>query len=96
MTLRSSTGPALCPRCPREMTAARARIEVAALQTLLTVLGALMLLASRRVDRFRRQVTRDLLLEIRSADGAASSTDSRRPRGGCRCRATPASAPSAR
>ena len=29
-----------------------------------------MALASRRVDRFRRQVTRDLLLEIRSADGA--------------------------
>jgi len=29
-----------------------------------------MALASRRVDRFRRQVTRDLLLEIRSDDGA--------------------------
>ena len=29
-----------------------------------------MALASRRVDRFRRQVTRDLLLEIRSEDGA--------------------------
>jgi hypothetical protein len=52
------------------MTAARARIEVAALQTLLTILGVLMMLASRRVNRFRRQVTRDLLLEIRSADGA--------------------------
>jgi hypothetical protein len=52
------------------MTAIRARIEVAALQVLLTVLGVLMMLASRRVDRFRRQVTRDLLLEIRSADGA--------------------------
>jgi hypothetical protein len=52
------------------MHAARARIEVAALQTLLTVLGVLMVLASRRVNRFRRQVTRDLLLEIRSADGA--------------------------
>jgi hypothetical protein len=52
------------------MTAARARIEVAALQTLLTVLGVLMNLASRRMDRFRRQVTRDLLLEIRSTDGA--------------------------
>ena len=70
MTLRSSTGPALSQQSPPEMTAACARIEVAALQTLLTVLGALMMLASRRVDRFRRQVTRDLLLEIRSADGA--------------------------
>ena len=48
----------------------RARIEVAALQALLTGLGLLMALASRRVDRFRRQVTRDLLLEIRSDDGA--------------------------
>jgi hypothetical protein len=52
------------------MTAARTRIEVAALQTLLTTLGVLMVLASRRVDRFRRQVSRDLLLEICSADGA--------------------------
>jgi hypothetical protein len=52
------------------LPAARTRIEVAALQTLLTALGVLMMLASRRVDRFRRQVTRDLLLEIRSADGA--------------------------
>jgi hypothetical protein len=52
------------------MSALRARIEVAALQTLLTGLGALMALASRRVDRFRRQVTRDLLLEIGSDDGA--------------------------
>ena len=52
------------------MSALRARVEVAALQTLLTGLGALMALASRRVDRFRRQVTRDLLLEIRSDDGA--------------------------
>jgi hypothetical protein len=52
------------------MTAVRTRIEVAALQTLLTVLGLLMRQASRRVDRFRRQVTRDLLIEIRSADGA--------------------------
>jgi hypothetical protein len=51
------------------MTAAR-RIEVAALQMLLTGLGVLMMLASRCVDRFRRQVTRDLLIEIRSADGA--------------------------
>ena len=48
----------------------RARVEVAALQALLTGLGVLMALASRRVDRFRRQVTRDLLLEIRSDDGA--------------------------
>jgi hypothetical protein len=52
------------------MPAARTRIEVAALQTLLTALGVLMALASRRVERFRRQVTRDVLLEIRSADGA--------------------------
>jgi hypothetical protein len=48
----------------------RARAEVAALQALLTGLGVLMALASRRVDRFRRQVTRDLLVEIRSDDGA--------------------------
>ena len=52
------------------MSALRARAEVAALQALLTGLGVLMALASRRVDRFRRQVTRDLLLEIRSDDGA--------------------------
>ena len=52
------------------MAAVRARAEVAALQALLTGLGVLMALASRRVDRFRRQVTRDLLLEIRSDDGA--------------------------
>lgn len=51
------------------MTAAR-RIEVAALQMLLTGLGVLMMLASTCVDRFRRQVTRDLLIEIRSVDGA--------------------------
>jgi hypothetical protein len=52
------------------MSALRARLEVAALQALLTGLGVLMVLASRRSDRFRRQVTRDLLIEIRSADGA--------------------------
>lgn len=52
------------------MSALRARLEVAALQALLTVLGVLMVLASRRMDRFRRQVTRNLLIEIRSADGA--------------------------
>jgi hypothetical protein len=52
------------------MSALRIRVEVAALQALLTTLGVLMALASRRVDRFRRQVTRDLLLEIRSDDGA--------------------------
>jgi hypothetical protein len=52
------------------MHALRTRIEVGALHALLTVLGVLMLLASRRVDRFRRQVTRDLVLEIRSTDGA--------------------------
>jgi hypothetical protein len=52
------------------MSALRARVEAAALQALLTVLGVLMVLASRRIDRFRRQVTRNLLIEIRSADGA--------------------------
>jgi hypothetical protein len=52
------------------MSALRARVEVAALQALLTGLGLLMTLASRRSDRFRRQVTRNLLIEIRSADGA--------------------------
>jgi hypothetical protein len=53
------------------MTAAvRTRLEVAALQTLLTVLGVLMRQASLRVVRFRRQVTRDLLIEICSGDGA--------------------------
>jgi hypothetical protein len=48
----------------------RTRVEVAALQMLLTGLGVLMALASRRMVRFRRQVTRDLLIEIRSVDGA--------------------------
>ncbi|HEX5853651.1 MAG TPA: hypothetical protein VFY36_11215 [Solirubrobacteraceae bacterium] len=52
------------------MAAPRARVEVAALQALLTGVGVLMALASRRVDRLRRQVTRDLVLEIRSDDGA--------------------------
>jgi hypothetical protein len=52
------------------MSALGARVEVAALQALLTALGRLMALASRHVNRFRRQVTRDLLLEIRSDDGA--------------------------
>jgi hypothetical protein len=52
------------------MTAVRTRLEVAALQTLLAVLGVLMRQASLRVDRFRRQVTRDLLIEVRSEDGA--------------------------
>jgi hypothetical protein len=39
------------------MRALRVRIEVALLQALLTTLGALMGMASRRADRFRRQVT---------------------------------------
>src|SRR3954469_14627938 len=52
------------------MSKLRVRLEVAALQLLLTTLGVLMALTSRRADRFRRQVTRDLLLEIRSDDGA--------------------------
>ena len=60
----------LSRRSRHDMTAMRARVEVAALQALLTGLGVLMTIASRRVRRFRRQVTRDLLLEIRSGDGA--------------------------
>ncbi|HYF28339.1 MAG TPA: hypothetical protein VD931_21530 [Baekduia sp.] len=52
------------------LSAARRRLEVAALQALLTVLGVLMAQASRRVGRFRRQVTRDLVIEIASEDGA--------------------------
>jgi hypothetical protein len=52
------------------VSALRTRLEVAALQMLLTALGVLMALASWRVDRFRRQVTRDVVLEIRSDDGA--------------------------
>src|SRR5206468_4940797 len=44
--------------------------EVIALQALLAGLGVMMMVASRRVGRFRRHITRDLLLEIRSADGA--------------------------
>jgi len=52
------------------MRALRVRVVVAVLQALLTTLGVLMGLASRRVLRFRRQVTRDLLVEIRSDDGA--------------------------
>ena len=52
------------------MSKLRVRLEVAALQLLLTTLGVLMALASGRADRFRRQVTRDLVLEIRRADGA--------------------------
>ena len=70
MTSSSSTGPAFSRQFRPEMPAARTRVEVAALQTLLVALGLLMALASRRVERFRRQVTRDVLLEIRSADGA--------------------------
>lgn len=70
MTSSSSTGPAFSRSLLPEMAALRARVEVAALQMLLTGLGVLMALASRRVDRFRRQVTRDLLLEICSDDGA--------------------------
>lgn len=46
------------------------RLEVLVLRGLLLVLGALMALASRRSRRFRRQVTRDVLIEISSADGA--------------------------
>jgi hypothetical protein len=39
-------------------------------QSLLAALSALMAVATRRVDRSRRQVTRDLVLDIRSDDGA--------------------------
>lgn len=48
----------------------RARIEVALLQIVLTGVGLAMSLASRRIPRFRRQVSRDLVVEIGSADGA--------------------------
>ena len=52
------------------MTALRTRVEVAALRALLSGLGGLMALASLRVERLRRQITRDLVIEIRSDDGA--------------------------
>lgn len=51
------------------MSPLRAPVEVVALRALLRTLGVLMALASRRVDRFRRQVTRDLVIEIGSDDG---------------------------
>jgi len=70
MRSRWSKDPACSRRSLPDMAALRTRLEVAALQFLLTVLGVLMMVASRRVDRFRRQVTRDLLIEIGSADGA--------------------------
>jgi len=73
----------------------RGRVEVAALRALLRSLGVLMVLASRRVNRFRRQVTRDLLIEIRSQDGvrqqfqlhgaSRSMTLPRRPVGPAEC-----------
>lgn len=43
---------------------------VLALDGLLAGLGAAMAVASGRSDRFRRQVTRDLILAVRSDDGA--------------------------
>lgn len=52
------------------MSALRARLEVAAFQMLLTGLGAAMAVASLQVDRLRRQITRDLVIEIGSEDGA--------------------------
>lgn len=52
------------------MATARTRVEVGAFQVLLTGLGVAMHVASRRLRRFRSQVTRDLLIEIRSDDGA--------------------------
>lgn len=42
----------------------------AVLQVLLTSLGKLMAVASKRSKRFRRQVSRDLIVEVRSTDGA--------------------------
>jgi hypothetical protein len=48
----------------------RTRVEVALLQAVLRGLAVAMTLASRRVTRFRRQVSRDLVVEIRTADGA--------------------------
>jgi hypothetical protein len=88
-------GPVRFPRFQSEMSRLRVRCEVAALQSLLTGLGVLMALASRRVQRFRRQVTRDLLVEIRSDDGARQQyrlhaatrrlTLARRPGGDAEC-----------
>jgi hypothetical protein len=46
------------------------RTQVAVLQTLLTTLGMCMVAASRGTDRFRRQVTVDVIVEVRSEDGA--------------------------
>ena len=51
------------------MSALRACVEVAALQALLTGLRLLMALASRRSDHFRRQVTRNMLVEMPRTDG---------------------------
>ena len=77
------------------MRTLRGRVEVVTLQALLRSLGVLMVLASGRVTRFRRQVTRDLLIEIRSEDGARqqfqlhgatrSMTLPRRPAGQAEC-----------
>jgi hypothetical protein len=47
----------------------RRRVEITVLQLVLTGLGLAMSVASRRVVRFRRQVSRDLVVEIRTADG---------------------------
>lgn len=48
-----------------------ARAEVLLLRLVLFALGVLMATASRCSARFRRQVTRDVLIEISSADGAS-------------------------
>jgi hypothetical protein len=42
-----------------------------ALRVLLTILGGMMALASRCSDRFRRQLARDVVVEVSSDDGAA-------------------------
>lgn len=52
------------------MNTAGSRIGVAAFQVLLTGIGVVLAVASRRVDRLRRQITRDLVIEVRSDDGA--------------------------
>ncbi len=52
------------------MNKLRLRVEVATLQAILTILAVSMKLASRNVKRFRRQISRDLIVELRSDDGA--------------------------
>jgi hypothetical protein len=46
-----------------------------ALQIVLALLGALLWLASRVSESFRRAITRDLVFEISSEDGVARAAD---------------------